>query len=200
MKIKKIRSRSPTDCLLQTCCHKFLSSFFLRGLTRQSAAPLNMHLYTVLTESCEDITGKTSNKSRTINKSINKVRKIQQELQDSYHTYDRDVFASLMLHNQCQKSITRYGWQIHFSQYQIEIPRSSLEYFPCLQAIRNSSHCSKQIKKVIFKFSKHKNQFQVLMSFQITRFKQEEKVDNRKIFMTDQHQKSLHHVYGLRLY
>jgi hypothetical protein len=44
-----------TSCFLQTCCHKFLNSFFLIGLTRKSAAPLSMHLKTMLTESCEDI-------------------------------------------------------------------------------------------------------------------------------------------------
>lgn len=53
-----------TACLLQTCCHKFLSSFFRTGLTRKSAAPLIMHLYTVLTESCEDITAPEGSKSQ----------------------------------------------------------------------------------------------------------------------------------------
>lgn len=55
--LKKIQICHLTSCFLQTCCHKFLNSFFLNGLTRKSAAPFSMHLKTMLTESCEDITG-----------------------------------------------------------------------------------------------------------------------------------------------
>lgn len=49
-----------TICRLQTCCQRFLSSFFLRGLIRKSAAPFNMHFNTTLTESWEDITASSS--------------------------------------------------------------------------------------------------------------------------------------------
>jgi hypothetical protein len=53
---KKWTWKLHTVCLLQTCCHKFLNSFFRTGLTRKSADPFNMHFRTTLIESCEDIT------------------------------------------------------------------------------------------------------------------------------------------------
>ncbi|KAJ7566327.1 hypothetical protein O6H91_02G097300 [Diphasiastrum complanatum] len=41
---------------LQTCCHKFLSSFLRTGFTRKSTAPFDRHLNTISTESRLDIT------------------------------------------------------------------------------------------------------------------------------------------------
>ena len=41
---------------LQTCCQRFLSSFFRSGFTKKSTAPFDKHLNTILIESFEDIT------------------------------------------------------------------------------------------------------------------------------------------------
>lgn len=57
---KKISRQLTLWHLLQTCCHKFLSSFFRMGFTRKSTAPFDKHLKTKPIESWDDITADQS--------------------------------------------------------------------------------------------------------------------------------------------
>ena len=49
-----------------------------------------------------------------------------------FHTYNGNVFAALVFHNQGEESKARYRRQLHFGQYEVNVMGFCLEYLPCL--------------------------------------------------------------------
>lgn len=68
-------------------------------------------------------------------------------------TYNRNIFAAVMFHDQCKKCITRYWRQVQLSQYEVNATMSTLKDFPCLQSIRDSSNCSGIMRLVLIWFN-----------------------------------------------